>query len=69
MSFYISPGVGSGEAMPEQNVLAEIAAKVADIANDCFDRPAAAKLRELYAELEKLVAGQPSTGTDTPPPE
>jgi hypothetical protein len=54
--------------MPEQNVLAEIAAKVADIANDCFDRPAAAKLRELYAELEKLVASQPTmgTGTDTP---
>jgi hypothetical protein len=54
--------------MPGQNVLAEIAAKVADIANDCFDRPAAAKLRELYAELEKLVASQPTmgTGTDTP---
>ena len=38
----------------------ELAAKVTAIANDCFDRPAAERLRQLGAELEQLLAALPA---------
>jgi hypothetical protein len=40
----------------DHKMLADIAAKIAEIANDCFDRPAATRLRELYADLERKLA-------------
>jgi hypothetical protein len=55
--------------MPERKILAEVAAKIADIANDCFDRPAADRLRDLYADLEKIMTGWPAPEAETKPTE
>jgi hypothetical protein len=59
--------------MADHHVLADIAAKIAEIAGDCFDRPAATRLRELHAHLEQMLAlppvadaGQASDDQTTP---
>jgi hypothetical protein len=45
--------------LADHSLLQDLAAKVSAIANDCFDRPAAERLRQLGAELEQLLAGVP----------
>jgi hypothetical protein len=56
--------------LADRSLLQDLAAKVSAIANDCFDRPAAERLRQLGAELEELLAGLPvpdQAETDTKP--
>jgi len=45
--------------LADRTLVQDLAAKVAAIANDCFDRPAAERLRQLGAELEQLLAALP----------
>jgi hypothetical protein len=52
--------------MTEHHVLAEIAAKIAEIANDCFDRPTATRLRDLHAHMEQMLAAAPASSAEPP---
>ena len=49
---------GTGD-VSNRELLLKVAAKVAAIADDCFDRPAAQKLRELSRELKDMERTPP----------
>jgi hypothetical protein len=58
ISFYIAfPSRGS--ALTDRSLLQQTAARIAEIASDCFDRPTTERLRQLGQELEKRLQSEP----------